>query len=70
MANIGRVWRRPVLQDLDLPPFQNNVGVDPGKSIKTINNQVIFIDRYRKTVKIYWGKSFSLNPDGEGMSEI
>ena len=28
------------------------------------------MDWYRKTVKIYRGKSFSLNPDGEGMSEI
>ena len=70
MANIGQVWRRPVLQDLDLPPFHNNVGVDAGKSIKTINNQVIFIDRYRKTVKIYREKSFTLNPDGEEMPEI
>ena len=34
MANIGQAqvcirWR-PVFRDLDLPPFQNNVGVDPG----------------------------------------
>ena len=25
MANIGQVCRRPVFQDLDQPPFQNNV---------------------------------------------
>ena len=29
MADIGQVCRRPALQDLDLPPFQNIVGVDP-----------------------------------------
>ena len=26
MADIRQVWRRPVFRDLDLPPFQNNVG--------------------------------------------
>ena len=30
MADIGQVCRRPVFQDLDLPPFQNYVGVNPG----------------------------------------
>ena len=30
MAGIGQVWGRPVFPDLDLSPFQNNVGVDPG----------------------------------------
>ena len=25
MADIGQVCRRPVLHDLDLPPFQNNI---------------------------------------------
>ena len=33
MANIGQVCRRPVFQDLNLPPFQYNVGVDPGAVI-------------------------------------
>ena len=27
MAEIGQVCRGPGFQDLDLPPFQNNVGV-------------------------------------------
>ena len=31
--------------------------------IKIVSNQVIFIDCYRKSVKIYRGKSFRLNPD-------
>ena len=60
MASIGQVCRRPFFQDLNLPPFQYNVGVDPGavihpggsgevnreksKSIKIVSNQVIFID--------------------------
>ena len=30
MADIGQVCRRPVFHDLDLPPFQNNVGLVPG----------------------------------------
>ena len=30
MADIGQVCKRPVFHDLDLPPFQNNVGVVPG----------------------------------------
>ena len=30
MADIGQVCRRPVFQDLNLPPFQYNVDVDPG----------------------------------------
>ena len=30
MADIGQVCRRPVFQDLDLAPFQFNVGLDPG----------------------------------------
>ena len=30
MADIGLVRKRPVFQDIYLPPFQNNVGVDPG----------------------------------------
>ena len=25
MADIGQVCRRPVLHDLDLPPFKNNI---------------------------------------------
>ena len=27
MADIGQVCRLPVFRDLDLPPFQNNIGV-------------------------------------------
>ena len=27
MADIGQICRLPVFRDLDLPPFQNNVGV-------------------------------------------
>ena len=27
MADIGQVCRVPVFHDLDLPPFQNNIGV-------------------------------------------
>ena len=30
MADIGQVCRLPVFQDLNLPPFQYNVGVDLG----------------------------------------
>ena len=30
MADIGQVCKRPVFHDLDLRPFQNNVGVVPG----------------------------------------
>ena len=60
MASIGQVCRRQFFQDLNLSPFQYNVGVDPGavihpggsgevnreksKSIKIVCNQVIFID--------------------------
>ena len=60
MADIGQVCRLPVFQDLNLSPFQYNVGVDPGvklhprepgvvnrkklKSIKIVSNQVSFID--------------------------
>ena len=29
MSDIGQVWKRSVFQNLDLPHFQNDIGVDP-----------------------------------------
>ena len=29
MSDIGQVWKCSVFQDLDLPHFQNDIGVDP-----------------------------------------
>ena len=63
-----------VLQDLDLPPFQNNVGVVWGvvasqssqlnreepKSIKIVSGEMIVIDWWWKTVKSIEGLAWIL----------
>ena len=85
MTDIGQVCRRPVFHDLDLPPFQNNVGLVPGvvtsgssqsKSITIASKQVISVNRLKtENGEIYVGKSSNLNFRHtslrlEGMSEI
>ena len=57
MANVDQVCRRPVSYNLDLPPFQNNVGVVPGIDTLRSSQQIkIEIDKNRQQSRdfIHW----------------